>query len=134
MKIRHLVALVGLAIGYVEPDFAQQKDTADSQFAEEVRALVAKYDDAFNRNDADAVTTLYTGDAVFETPNGTFTGRENIEGLYRKIYFERNHSKEHVTTVGGLVKLVMRYVRPERGVIVLKKSELYAPMAPTCGS
>jgi uncharacterized protein (TIGR02246 family) len=100
MKIRHLVALVGLAIGYVEPDFAQQEDTADPQIAEEVRALAAKYDDAFNRDDADAVTTLYTEDAVFETPNGTFTGRENIEGLYRKIYFERNHSKEHVTTVG----------------------------------
>ena len=49
---------------------------------------------------AAAVTTLYTEDAVFETPNGTFTGKGEIEGLYRKIYFERNHSKDHLTTVG----------------------------------
>jgi uncharacterized protein (TIGR02246 family) len=100
MKIRHLVAIVGLAIGYVVPAFAQQKDMVDPQIAEGVRALAAKYDDAFNTNDAAAVTGLYTEDAVFETPNGTFNGREDIEGIYRKIYFERNHSKDHVTTVG----------------------------------
>jgi uncharacterized protein (TIGR02246 family) len=100
MKIRLVVALVGLAIGLTVPATAQQKDTADPQIAEEVRALAAKYDDAFNRNDAAAVTTLYTEDAVFETPNGTFTGQGDIEGLYRKIYFERNHSKDHITTVG----------------------------------
>ena len=100
LKIRLVLALSAIAIGLISPTFAQEKDTVDPQIAEEVRALAAKYDDAFNRDDADAVTTLYTEDAVFETPNGTFTGRENIEGLYRKIYFERNHSKEHVTTVG----------------------------------
>src|ERR1700733_7160481 len=99
MKIHCLLALAGLEIGFTVPTVAQQKDTVDPQIAEEARALAAKYDDAFNRNDAAAVAALYTEDAVFETPNGTFTSREDIEGLYRKIYFERNHSKDHVTTV-----------------------------------
>jgi ketosteroid isomerase-like protein len=103
MKIRLVVALAGLAITFTAPVFAQQKDTVDPQITEQVRAL-AKYDEAFNRNDANAVTTLYTEDAVFETPNGTFSGREDIEGLYRKIYFERNHSKDHLTTVGEITE------------------------------
>jgi uncharacterized protein (TIGR02246 family) len=104
MKIRLVVALAGFAISFALPAFAQQKDPVDPQITEQVRALAAKYDEAFNRNDAAAVTTLYTEDAVFETPNGTFNGREDIEGLYRKAYFERNHSKDHLTTVSQVTE------------------------------
>jgi uncharacterized protein (TIGR02246 family) len=103
MKIRSLLALAGFAIGFILPTFAQEKDTIDPQVAEQVRALAAKYDEAFNRNDATAVAALYTDEAVFKTPNGTFTGREAIEGLYRKLYFEGDHAKNDVTVVDEVV-------------------------------
>jgi uncharacterized protein (TIGR02246 family) len=101
--MRLVVALAGLAINLTAPVFAQQKDTVDPQIAEQVRELAAKYDEAFNKNDAAAVTALYTEDAVFETPNGTFNGRDAIEGLYRKLYFEGDHAKNDVTVVDEVV-------------------------------
>jgi hypothetical protein len=36
MKIRCLLALVGSAIGFALPTFAQQKDTVDPQIAEAI--------------------------------------------------------------------------------------------------
>ena len=48
MKIRLVVALVGLAIGFTAPAFAQQKDTVDPQLAEQLRALSKKTGEAFN--------------------------------------------------------------------------------------
>jgi hypothetical protein len=39
MKMRLLPALVGLAISFAVPAYAQQKDTADPQITEQIRAL-----------------------------------------------------------------------------------------------
>jgi uncharacterized protein (TIGR02246 family) len=99
MKTRFAVALIGLAIGLTVPALAQQKDAVDPQVAEQVRALAASYDEAFNRNDAATVAALYTEDAVFETPSGAFHGREAIEAENAKHYFEQDHSKNLVTVV-----------------------------------
>jgi hypothetical protein len=38
MKIRLIVALVGLAISFAAPTFAQQKDTGDPQITQQIRA------------------------------------------------------------------------------------------------
>jgi hypothetical protein len=70
MKIRFLLALVGLAIGFAAPALAQLKDTVDPKTAQEIRALAMKYDAAFNNNDAAAVAALYTEDAVLSGPHG----------------------------------------------------------------
>src|ERR1700741_2950388 len=43
MKIRFVVALVGLAISFAPPAFAQQKDTVDPETAQQVRALASNY-------------------------------------------------------------------------------------------
>jgi hypothetical protein len=51
MKMRLLLALVGLAISFAGPAFAQEKDTVDPQIAEQVRALASKYDQAFNKSE-----------------------------------------------------------------------------------
>jgi ketosteroid isomerase-like protein len=51
----------------------------------------------FNKNDAPAVAALYNEDAVFETPSGTFIGRQAIEKEYAKNYFEEHHSTDLVT-------------------------------------
>ena len=53
--MRLVVALVGLAISFAVPAFAQQKDTADPQIDEQI---VKKFDEAFNNGDAAAVAAL----------------------------------------------------------------------------
>jgi hypothetical protein len=62
MKIRLAAALLTLAISFAAPTFGQQKDTADPQTAQQIRALRIKFDEAFNRNDAAAVAALYAED------------------------------------------------------------------------
>jgi uncharacterized protein (TIGR02246 family) len=98
MKIRLVVALAGLAITFTAPVFAQQKDTADPQLAEEVRALAAKYDEVFNINDAAAIATLYTEDGVHGF-HGTIRGREAIEKWYAHE-FQSWHPNKRFTAVG----------------------------------
>jgi ketosteroid isomerase-like protein len=83
MKIRLVVALVGLAISFAVPAFAQQKDTAASQIDEQI---VKKFDEAFNNGDAAAVAALYTEDAVQVTPQGPVFGREAIEKLFTGMF------------------------------------------------
>jgi hypothetical protein len=46
MKTCILQALVGLATGFVLPTFA--RDTVDPKTAEQIRALAAKFNEAFN--------------------------------------------------------------------------------------
>jgi type II secretory pathway pseudopilin PulG len=55
VKIRFLLAVVGLAISFVLPTFAQQRDTADSQITEQLKALTKKTDEAFNKGEAAAL-------------------------------------------------------------------------------
>ena len=62
MKIHLLLAFVGLAIGLTAPTLAQQKDTIDSQIAEQV---TKKIDEGFNNGDAAGVGALFAEDAVF---------------------------------------------------------------------
>jgi len=71
MKTHILLALVGLATGFVLPTFAQ--DTADPKTAQQVHALVAKFNEAFNKHDPAAVAALYTEDAVWDTTTENFT-------------------------------------------------------------
>ena len=42
MKIRLVVALVGLAIGFTVPAFARQKDTLDPKIVQQIRVLTMK--------------------------------------------------------------------------------------------
>ena len=76
MKIRLVVALVGLAVSFALPTFAQQKGTVDSRIAERLTALSKKTDEANNNGDAAALAALYTEDAVLLTNTGPIYGRE----------------------------------------------------------
>lgn len=64
MKIPLRLAIAGLAIGFVAPVGAQEKDTVDSEIRQQIDAAIPKYDGAFNRNDAAATAALYTQDAA----------------------------------------------------------------------
>jgi ketosteroid isomerase-like protein len=97
MKIRS-VALVGLAISFALPIFAQQKDTADSRIVEQRDLLGSpdalevfgeisqRLDEAYNNKDAAAAAALFTEDGVLEEPDGMAKGRLAIEKLYEDTF------------------------------------------------
>ena len=64
MKIRAVVILVGLAISFALPGFAQQKDTVDPEVRQQVEALLIKFGEAFNKHDPAAIAALYTQNAI----------------------------------------------------------------------
>jgi hypothetical protein len=58
MKVRLVVALIGLAIGLPVPTFAQE--TVDPQIIEQLVALGNKTDAAMNNGDAAAIAACFT--------------------------------------------------------------------------
>ena len=95
MKIRLALALVGLAIGFAVPAFAQQKDTVDPQTIEQIDAFAKKFDEAFDNGDAAALASLFTDDAVFVTPGGIRYGRAAIEKHWVET-FQQGHFSNHL--------------------------------------
>ena len=100
MKIRFLLALVGLAISLAVATFAQQPNTPDPKLREALATLLKKMDDGFVNSDAAALAALYTDDAVHVTFNQPpIYGREAIqkhfEGDFKglKLHFIRYMSK-----------------------------------------
>jgi hypothetical protein len=80
MKLRLLLALVGLVFSFALPTFAQQKkNTSDSeQDRQQIEAsIVKKLEEACNKNDA-AVGAVFTEDAVQVASEGLFSGRKAI--------------------------------------------------------
>jgi ketosteroid isomerase-like protein len=110
MKIRHLYTILGLAISFAVPAFAQQKDTVDPQIAEQLSALSKKTDESYNNGDAAALAALYTEDALLLTNTGPTYGREAIEkhftDLFKKVHFsnhldESDQSSPHIIGTTG---------------------------------
>jgi nuclear transport factor 2 (NTF2) superfamily protein len=100
MKIRSALALTGLAIGFIFPTFARQKDAIDPKIDQQIRALASKFDEAYNKNDPAAVAALYTEDAVrFNADNLRFHGRKAIEKSFADVDFKRWHSYNFFTNV-----------------------------------
>jgi uncharacterized protein (TIGR02246 family) len=60
----------------------EQKCTADSKTAEEIRAFVRKYEEGFNKHNSAALAALCTDDAVQVSPEGPICGRQAIEKKY----------------------------------------------------
>jgi ketosteroid isomerase-like protein len=98
MKIRLLLALVGLSIGFVVAPFAQQANTPDPQLREQCLALVKKFDPAFNNNDPAALAPFYTEDAVLVVPEGPVYGREAIVKFWADL-FQKVHFSDHLGTL-----------------------------------
>jgi uncharacterized protein (TIGR02246 family) len=127
MQIRlSVLAVAGLAIGFVLPALAEQKDTAGPQIARqsnllgdvnalaEFAALRTRYVEALNTLDAAAMAAFYSEDGVVVTPDGWFSGRENIEKWYAYM-FQRWHpansirQNDQVTAVGNQAWAVGRW-------------------------
>ena len=105
MKTGLVLALIGSAVAFVSTTFPKEKDTVDPQVAEQVRALAAKYDEAFNRNDATALGALFSEDAVLSGPHGRHKGRQAIENFHTQQVFARWQANNHVTTVDRVVSV-----------------------------
>ena len=99
MKIRLVVALVGLATSLLVPAFTQQKESTPSeQDRLQLDALGQKYDEAFNDGDAAGLAATFTEDAVLVTDTGPVYGREAIEKYYAEL-FQKVHFSDWLTTV-----------------------------------
>ena len=122
MKIRSVVTLVGLAISFALPSFAQQRDTADPRTAQQRDLLaVAKaleefgefhqaLDEAYKKNDAAAVAAFFTEDAVLVEPDGVFSGRRDIERRYADTFqhspicdFNSTYGRNHLNAIDNAV-------------------------------
>jgi ketosteroid isomerase-like protein len=105
MKTCSLLTLLGLA-SFASPIFAQEKldvqpfpfnpIPAGSQLVQQIEAINQRFDEAFNKHDAAAVGALYTANAIQSTPQGSFSGREAIEG-YMTDLFQRHNPSDRVT-------------------------------------
>jgi ketosteroid isomerase-like protein len=98
MKIRFLLALVGLATSFPLPSFAQQTNTADPELREALTEFNKKVDDGLNSGNAAALAALFTEDAVFVTDQGPVFGRQAIEKWYTDL-FQTIHFSNHSGTV-----------------------------------
>ena len=98
MKILCLLALVGLAISFALPAFAQQTNTPDPQLRQKLLDVIAKHADAMNKNDAAAAAACFTQDGVYVTDRGPINGREAIEKWYADL-FQNVQFSNHVITV-----------------------------------
>jgi ketosteroid isomerase-like protein len=74
-----------------------QKDKVDPQLRETLVALIKKYNDAFNKNDAAALAALFTEDAIFVSDRGPVNGRQAIEKFWADEFKQFHHSNEIVT-------------------------------------
>jgi ketosteroid isomerase-like protein len=97
MKIRLLLVLVGLAIIFAVPTFAQQTNTPDPQLRQQLERLAKSFEDAWNSNDAAALAALFTEDAVLVNDSGPVNGREAIKKYYTDL-FQNVHFSNNVTT------------------------------------
>jgi ketosteroid isomerase-like protein len=95
-----------MAISFALPIFAQEKEDvkpfpfnpilAGPQLVQQIEAINQKFDETFNKHDATAVGALYTANAVQSTPQGSFSGREAIEGYIADL-FQRHNPTDRVT-------------------------------------
>src|SRR5258708_150168 len=78
-----LVGIGGLAIGFAVPALAQEQKTVDPEVRQQIEALIAKQDEAFNKNDAAGCTADYTQDGIevwaWETAGGAAIGQQAVE-------------------------------------------------------
>jgi hypothetical protein len=85
MKLRLLTMLAGLAIGFAAPIFAQEQNTVDPEVRQQIEAVLMKYNEAWNKNDAGAFAARFTLEATdvrrWEAA-GAVSGQEAIEKRY----------------------------------------------------
>jgi ketosteroid isomerase-like protein len=99
MKIRSLLTLIGLAIAFALPTFAQQTTLPDPQLRDVFVAGNKKLDDAMLKSDAATMAGFYTEDACLVEPNaGPIYGKEAIEKFFADG-FQKMHFTKHASNL-----------------------------------
>ena len=110
MKIRCLLAFVGLAMGFALPTFAQQTTIPDPQLREALATLNKKFDDGFVNSDAAALAALYTDDAVHVTFNRPpIYGREAIQKHFEDDFKTKTTFQQVFEQARGVFSSRYRY-------------------------
>lgn len=79
MKTLLVVGLVGFAIGFVGPTFAQEKTIILPRVRQQIEAVFMQFQEAYNNHDVDGIVSLYAEDAVdVREWQGAASGREAI--------------------------------------------------------
>jgi uncharacterized protein (TIGR02246 family) len=86
MKKRLVVSLVGLAINFALPTYAQQKDLADPETIQKFVAMGKAASEAHNNLDAAAFAAFYARNAVFLTPDRPIIGRQAIQKWFTDFF------------------------------------------------
>ena len=97
MKIRLVVALVGLAINFALPTFAQETSAPDPKLRQLLLDLAKNFEQPWNNNDAAALAALFTEDGVLVNDSGPVNGREAIKKYYTDL-FQNVHFSNNVMT------------------------------------
>jgi ketosteroid isomerase-like protein len=75
-----------LAIGFAAPTLAQEQNTIDPEVRQQIEAVLMKFDEANNKNDAAATAALVAKDAVEVwyglSEGGLASGQQAIEKRY----------------------------------------------------
>jgi len=118
MKTRLVVAIAAMAISFALPTFGEEKSAVDPEVRQEIEALLMKYDEAFNKNDAAAVAALFTPVAVevfgWETGGGAASGQQAIEKRYAVEL--AGGMKDHVSKLFKCIQSAAKYVRSQKKV------------------
>jgi ketosteroid isomerase-like protein len=93
MKIHLLLAVVGLAIDFALPTFAQEKNAIAPEVRQQIEAVFTQFQEAYNRHDAAAMGALHTQDALeVRSWQGIASGREAIQKRFA-VDFASNPGK-----------------------------------------
>ena len=106
MRLRLLIAIGWLFVAFGVAVRAQEKNAVDPQVRKQIEELNLTYDGAFNHNDAEAVASLFTADAVESGPEEAASGQQEIEDWY-KILFE-SHPNNYATKLDQLYAIGSR--------------------------
>ena len=80
MKIRLLLALVGLATSFALPTFAQGKNALAPEVRQQIEAVFMQFQEAYNKHDAAAMGELHAQNAVeVRSWQGIASGRDAIQ-------------------------------------------------------
>jgi hypothetical protein len=88
MKVRSVVPLIGLAISFALPTFAQEQNAVDPEVRQQIEAAVRKQEEAYNKYNAAAFAAGFMQHAIevwewsSASASGAASGRQEIEERY----------------------------------------------------
>lgn len=122
MKIRSLLAFVGLAISVARSALAQEQNTvdaevrsADPELRQQIEAAIVRYEEAYNKYDAAALAALFTQNAIqvvaWEPAAEVAVGQQAIEKKYASLFVSNprklSHTVVQVYTIGNDVCAIL---------------------------